>query len=122
MYLEIYGNVARWMARTLGVLYFAFIAIFVFADAVSPDGLPSIWEMSPAEQLDTLALFLVVIGGVVGWKCEPAAAVMILFGTALWFLVERNLLWPPGLSLLIGVLYAFIYWSEKLPLHSANSS
>jgi hypothetical protein len=116
MYLEIYGNVARWMARTLGLLYFAFIALFVVAHAVSPEGLPSFWKMSPAEQFDTVALFLVVVGGIVGWKWEAAAAVMILFGTALWFFVERNLLWPPGLSLLIGALYAFTWWSTNQPL------
>jgi hypothetical protein len=116
MYLETYGNVARWMARTLGLLYLAVIAIFALAHAMSPDGLPSIWKMSPAEQLDTLALFLVVVGGVVGWKWEPAAAVMVLFGTGLWLLVERNLLWPPGLSLLVGVLYAFTWWSTRQPV------
>jgi hypothetical protein len=115
MYLEICGNVARWMARTLSLLYFAFIAIFVLAHAVSPEGLPSIWKMSPAEQLDTVALLLVVVGGVVGWKWEPAAAVITLSGTALWLFVERNLLWPPGLSILIGVLYAFAWWSTKQP-------
>jgi hypothetical protein len=40
---------------------------------------------------------------------------MILFGTVLWLLIERNFLWPPGLSLLIGVLYAFTWWSKKQP-------
>ncbi len=109
------GNAARWIARALGLLYFAFIGWFVLAHAVSPEGLPSIWKMSPSEQLETLALFLMVVGAVVGWKWEGLAAVMVLFGTALWLLVELQLPWPPGLSLLIGVLYAFAWWCAKVP-------
>jgi hypothetical protein len=110
-----WGNFARWVARVLGLLYFAFIAFFVVAHAISPQGLPSLWKMSPAEQLDSLALFLMVTGAVVGWKWEGVATVMVLFGTALWLLVERNLPWPPGLSLLIGMLYAFSWWCTTQP-------
>ena len=72
-------------------------------------------RMSPAEQLDSLALFLMVVGGVVGWKWEGVAAVMTLVGFALWLAVERHLPWPPGLSLLIGVLYALTWWCMKRP-------
>ena len=109
------ANVARWMARTLGLLYFTFIGWFIIAHAFSPEGLPPPWSMSLAEQLDAVALFLVVIGGVVGWKWEGAAAIIVLFGTALWLLLEGRLIWPPGLSLLIGILYAFAWWSTKRP-------
>ncbi len=115
MDLHAFGSIARWTARILGLAYFVFIAWFVVAHAVSPEGLPSLWKMSPAEQLDTLALFLVVVGGVVGWLSSGLATIMVLFGSVLWFAVERNLLWPPGLSLLFGLLYAFAWWSEKQP-------
>jgi hypothetical protein len=116
MDLNICGKQASWIARTLGLLYFAFIALFIFAHAMSSGGLPSIWRMSSAEHFDTLELFLVVVGGVVEWKWEGVAAAMTLLGTALWLLVEWNLLWPPGLSLLIGLLYAFSAWSTTWAL------
>jgi hypothetical protein len=101
------GNAARWIARTLAVLYFAFIAWFVVAHALGAGGLPNFWQAPGAVQLDFVALFLMTVGGIVGWKWEGAAAVMVLLGTGIWLLVEQHLPWPPGLSLLIGVLYAF---------------
>jgi hypothetical protein len=102
-------NACRWIARTLGLLYFAFITWFVAAHAVN-DGLPKFWQSPAAVQLDFVALFLMVVGGIVGWKWEGVATIMILFGTGIWLLVEQHLPWPPGLSVLIGVLYAFS-WS-----------
>ena len=115
MDLHTCGNIARWIARTLGLVYFAFMAWFIMAHAFSPEGLPPLWRMSLAEQLDAIALFMVVVGGVVGWKSEGVAAIAVLVGTALWLLLEGQLLWPPGLSILIGVLYAFAWWSTKRP-------
>jgi hypothetical protein len=114
--LLLYATVVRWIARTLGFLYFALIAFFVIAHALSPDGLPSPWQMSPAEQLDTVALLLMVLGSVLGLKWEGVGGAMILFGTALWLLFERHLPWPPGLTLLIGALYLFTWWISKLTL------
>jgi hypothetical protein len=115
MNLHTCGNVARWIARLLGLLYFAFIAFFLMAHALSPDGLPPVWRFSLAEKLDALALFLMAIGSVVGWKWEGVAAVMVLGGTALWVLLEQNLPWPPGGTVLIGALYAFTFWCTKQP-------
>jgi hypothetical protein len=102
----------RWIARTLGLLYFAFISWFVVAHALG-DGLPNLRQAPAAVQIDFLALFLMTVGGIVGWKWEGVAAVMVLIGTGLWLLVEQQLPWPPGLSLLIGVLYAFSWWYTK---------
>ena len=110
-----YGSVARWTARTLSLLYFAVIAFFIIAHAVSPEGLPIVWKQSLDVQLDFLALFLLVVGGLVGWKWEGVAAVMILVGTSLWLFVEQQLPWPPGLSLLIGALYLCTWWSLEQP-------
>jgi hypothetical protein len=61
-------------------------------------------------------LFLMTVGGIVGWKWEGVAAAMVLLGTGIWLLVEQDLPWPPGLSLLIGVLYAFSWWCTKRPV------
>jgi hypothetical protein len=107
------GNVVRWIARTLGLLYFAFISWFVVAHALGAGGLPNVWQAQPAVQLDFLALFLMTIGAVVGWRWEGAAALMVLFGTGLWVLVEQHLPWPPGLTLLIGLLYALTWWHTR---------
>jgi hypothetical protein len=105
----------RWIARTLGLLYFAFISWFVVAHALSAGGLPNFWQAPGAVQLDFVALFLMTVGGIVGWKWEGVATIMLFLGTGIWLLVEQNLPWPPGLSLLIGVLYAFSGWCTKQP-------
>jgi hypothetical protein len=102
----------RWIARTLGLLYFAFVSWFVVAHAVEGK-LPNLWQESLAVQFECLALFLVAVGGLVGWKWEGVAALMILGGSALWLIVERNLPWPPGLSLLIGLLYVLTWWNTR---------
>lgn len=66
-----------------------------------------------AQQLDILALVLMVIGGIVGWKWEGTAAIMVLVGTALWLLVEWRLPWPPGVTLMIGILYGVAWWTAN---------
>jgi hypothetical protein len=116
MDLQSCGNAARWTARTLGLLYFGLVSFFVVAHAVSPEGLPSVWTAPPAVQVDSLALFLMSVGAAVGWRWEGVAAVMVLCGSGMWLLVEQQLPWPPGLSLLIGALYAFSWWCERRPL------
>jgi hypothetical protein len=117
-------NAGRWTARTLGLLYFVFISWFVVAHALGAGGLPNLWQAPPAVQLDFLALILITIGAVVGWRWEGMAAVMVLVGSALWLIVEQNLPWPPGLSLLIGLLYALTWWNTRrhsTPLTAAGS-
>jgi hypothetical protein len=118
-------NAGRWTARTLSLLYLAFISWFVVAHALGAGGLPNLWEALPAVQLDFLALFLMTIGAVVGWRWEGVAAVMVLLGSAIWLLVEQQLPWPPGLSLLIGLLYAFTWgcttWGSRRLNHGGPS-
>jgi hypothetical protein len=114
-------NACRWIARTLGLLYFAFIAWFVVAHAVGPDGLPNFWQAPRDVQLDFLALFLMTVGGIVGWKWEGVAAIMILVGTGIWLLIEQHLPWPPGLSLLIGVLFAFSWTYSRRPFQRSTA-
>jgi hypothetical protein len=87
------------------------MAYFVAAHALSPEGLPPLWGMPLSHQLNTLALLLAAFGGVLGWKWEGLAAIAVLFGSLLWLLINHNLIWPPGVSLLIGSLYGFSAWS-----------
>lgn len=122
MDLNTCGNVARWTARALGLLYFAFMSWFIGAHALSPEGLPPLWTASLAHQLCTLALFLVVVGGVVGWKWELAAAVMIVSGNALWLLLNHQLLWPFGLTLVAGLLYGFSWWRMRQRITSQRQT
>jgi hypothetical protein len=113
------GNVARWVARLLSLCYAAFMAFFIAAHALSPEGLPPLRGMPLSHQLNILALLLAAFGGVLGWRWEGRAAIAVLVGSLLWLVINRNLIWPPGLSLLIGVLYAFSWWCTKrpFPLH-----
>jgi hypothetical protein len=108
---------ARWIARTVGLLYFLFISWFIVTHLMA-DGLPNVWRAPRAVQLDFLALFLMTVGGIVGWKWEGLAAVMILFGVGIWLIAEQRLPWPPDLSLSIGVLYGSSWWCTKRPFTS----
>jgi hypothetical protein len=109
-------SVTAWTARVLGLAFFVFMILFVVAHAFSPDGLPPVWRMSPDVQLDSLALFMMVVGGVMGWRSVGAASIFTLAGYMFWQAVERHLPWPPGvveIPLLIGLLYAFAWSCEK---------
>lgn len=120
MDLSVVSNVAHWAGRIAGLLFFILIAVFVVGHAVSPDGLPNLWRAPLDVQLDFLALLLMVIGGLVGWKSPFAATVIILIGYALWQFVERRLPWPPSafeIPLVIVLLYAVAWWSTK---HAAS--
>jgi hypothetical protein len=110
--------VTLWAARIIGLLNFAFVGFFVVAHALSGDGLPPLWRGPLEVQLDSLALILMTIGGVVGWKWPRVATVMVLGGYAIWQAVERRLPWPPSVievPLSIGLLYAFSCWSAARP-------
>jgi hypothetical protein len=115
MNLQKLAIAARWTARVLSLCYAAFMAFFIAAHALSPEGLPPLARMPLSQQLNALALLLAAFGGVVGWRWEGTAAIVVLFGSLLWLVINQNLLWPPGLSFLIGLLYAFMWWSTKKP-------
>lgn len=109
-------GMVRWTARIVGLAFFALISYFVVAHAVSPEGLPNFWKEPLSVRLDLVALCLMTVGGVVGWKWEGLAAVMNVGGYALWQAVERHLPWPPGLieiALAVGLLYAACWWSSR---------
>jgi hypothetical protein len=109
---------ARWTARVLSLCYAAFMAFFLAAHALTPEGLPPFWRMPLSHNLNFLALLLAAFGGVLGWRWEGTAAIAVLFGSLVWLLINHNLVWPPGLSLLIGMLYAFSWWCTKRPFLS----
>jgi hypothetical protein len=113
MNLQKLAIAARWTARVLSLFYAAFMTFFIAAHALSPEGLPPMAKMPLSHQLNVLALLLAAFGGVIGWRWEGTAAIVVLFGSLLWLLINQNLIWPPGLSFLIGILYAFSWWSTQ---------
>jgi hypothetical protein len=104
--------------ESLGLLYFGFMSWLIGAHALSPEGLPSLWGEPVGHQLNALALFLVAVGGVVGWKWELGAAVMIVSGNALWLFLNHQLLWPFGLTIFVGLAYGFSWWCIRRSLTS----
>jgi hypothetical protein len=116
MDLQTWTNAARWTARVLSICYAAFIAFFIAAHALSPEGLPPLRGMPLSHHLNTVALLLAAYGGLLGWKWDGIAATAVLCGSLLWLLLNHNLIWPPGLSFLIGILYVFAWWWSRRPL------
>jgi hypothetical protein len=109
-------DIARWGGRITGLLFFLFIAILVVGHAFSPEGLPNPLRAGTAVQLEFSALFLMVVGGLVGWKSPPAATITIVLGYVLFRLVEGGLPWPPSafeIPLVIACLYAIAWWTPK---------
>ena len=109
-------NVCLWGGRILGTMFFLFVSFFVIAHAFSEEGLPRLWNETSRVRLDTMALFLMTVGGVVGWKYTGVASAMIFCGYALWQLVERRLPWPPGvveIPFVVGSLYAAAWWCRN---------
>ena len=115
MNLQKWAIAARWTARVLSLCYAVFMAFFIGAHALSPEGLPPLWGTPLSHQFNTLALLLAAFGGLLGWKWEGKAAIAVLSGTLIWLLINHNLIWPPGLSVLIGVLFAFSWWCTIRP-------
>jgi hypothetical protein len=98
--------VARWMARILGTLLLAFYGLFILGE-----GLPPIATQPEGVQLSFTALGLMLLGFVVGWKREGAAALLICSGWTLWQISEgritRTLFQTP---LPVGLLYGYCWW------------
>ena len=106
---------ARWSARALGAMFLTLVLLFFLAHAIAGE-LPRLGQEPVGVQLDFLALFLMAIGGVVGWKWPGGASVIILAGYLIWQSVERHLPWPPSwieIPLMIELLYTFTSWRTK---------
>jgi hypothetical protein len=89
----------------------------VVAHALSGE-LPKLGKASIGVQLDSLALFLMTIAGVVGWKWEGMGGLFALSGYAIWQAVERRVPWPPGIieiALLFGLLYVAAWLCRRTP-------
>jgi RNA polymerase sigma-70 factor (ECF subfamily) len=98
---------ARWMARGLSVGLLAFYGFFVLAE-----GLPPITSQPEGVQLNFVALGMMLLGFVVGWKREGAAALLIASGWTLWHISEGRMQWNLFQTPLpVAALYGFCWWA-----------
>ena len=103
----------RWSARLLGTSLLLFVAV-IFGLFLFGMGLPPLALQSGGPLLNYLALGLTVLGFILGWKFEGAAAVLIAAGWVLWHSSNGTLAWSMfHLALLVAALYAFCWWATR---------
>ena len=103
----------RWSTRLLGMSLLLFFAV-IFGLYVLGVGLPPLAFQSGGLRLNYLAIILMLLGFILGWKFEGTAAVLIAAGWALWHSSNGSLAWSMfHLALLVAVLYAFCWWATR---------
>ena len=94
----------RWTARILGTLLVLTIVIIAIGE-----GMPNPFAQPMTVQVGFLALALVMIGILGGWRWELAGGTLSLFGWSLFVVAvmhpPRGLNWFVGALALPGVLY-----------------
>ena len=104
---------ARWSARLLGLSLLLFIGV-IFGLILFGVGLPPLALQSEGTLLNHLAIALIALGFVLGWKLEGTAAVLIAAGWALWHSSNGSLAWSMfHLALLVAALYALCWWATQ---------
>ncbi len=106
--------VIRWAARLTGVFLISMLAMFV----IGHQGLPNIFQQPGPVQLEFLAMFLMVVGFLAGWRWEAVGGVVALGGFALFVLTEiaTNGQFPGGaipLFAIPGILLIASHWVSK---------
>lgn len=100
---------ARWTARVLGTLLLVFYGFFVLVE-----GLPPIASQSEGVQLNFVALALMLLGFVIGWKREGTAALLIACGWTLWQISEGRVKWNLFQTPLpVAMLYGICWWATR---------
>jgi RNA polymerase sigma-70 factor (ECF subfamily) len=98
---------SRWTARVLGTVLLLFYGVFVVAE-----GLPPIALQPEGVQLNFIALALLLLGFIVGWKREGAAALLIASGWTVWQISESRMEWNLFQTPLpVAALYAACWWA-----------
>jgi serine/threonine protein kinase len=104
---------ARWSARLLGMSLLAFFSL-ILGLLLFGVGVPPLALQSGGTLLNYLALALMAVGFVLGWKFEGTAAVLIAAGWTLWHSSNGTLAWSMfHLALLVAALYAFYWWATQ---------
>lgn len=100
----------RWSTRLLGMSLLLFFAV-IFGLYLFGVGLPPLALQSGGMRLNYLAIILMLLGFILGWKFDGTAAVLVAAGWALWHSSNGTLAWSMfHLALLVAVLYAFCWW------------
>ncbi len=100
---------ARWTARVLGTLLLGIYCLFVIGE-----GLPPIGSQPEGVQLSFVAVGLMLLGFVVGWKKEGTAALLIASGWTLWHIAEGRIsLNAFQTPLPVAVLYGLCWWATQ---------
>ena len=94
----------RWTARILGALLVLMILVIAIGE-----GMPNPFTQPMAVQVGFLALSLIMIGILGGWRWELAGGTLSLFGWSLFVVAvmhpPRGLNWFVGALALPGLLY-----------------
>ena len=97
---------ARWTARVLGTLLFAFYGLFLFGEGVPPIG-----SQPEGVQLSFVGVGLMLLGFVVGWQREGAAALLIASGWTVFRIAEGGFgLGAFEAPLPVAALYGLYWW------------
>lgn len=99
MKYKLLTTVCRWTARILGVLLVFFVVLIAVGE-----GMPNPFTQPLAVQMGFLALALIMIGILVGWRWELAGGVISLAGWCLF--VGSVTHFPRGVNWFIWALAA----------------
>ena len=103
--------VCRWTARVAGAL----LVIFAVVIAVG-EGMPNLFTQPLAIQIGFLALAMILIGILAGWRWELAGGVLSLAGWCLFFgsvVGAKRLNVFVSLLALPGILYLISAWLKR---------
>jgi hypothetical protein len=95
--------VCRWAARIIGTLLVILIVVIGIGE-----GMPNPFTQPPSVQIGFLALAMILIGILAGWRWELAGGVISLAGWCLFFasvIGLKHLNWFVLLLALPGILY-----------------
>lgn len=102
-------SIARWTARFFSILLLLFYGFFMLAE-----GLPAIMTQPAGVQAGFLALGLMLLGFVIGWRREGVAAILIALGWTLWHAFEPAVRWNVFQTPLpVAALFAFCWWAMQ---------
>lgn len=109
-------TIGRWTARILGSLLLLLIFVIMTGSFFS-EGLA--YEISAAENWMFFAMFLMLIGTIVGWKYEGYAALLLIAGYLLFVGVNYtrnqtfNVGWVIPIFLIVGILYLMCWVRDR---------
>jgi hypothetical protein len=101
----------RWIARVTGALLVILIVVIA-----TGEGMPNPFTQPPAVQIGFLALAMIMIGILAGWRWELAGGIISLAG---WYLFVGSVVGVKRLNVFIsllalpGILYLISAWLRR---------